>query len=175
MTYRLIPLSLKEAQEFVNRFHRHHNASYRDKFRIGLVKDKNLVGVVMVGRPVSRVLDDKLTLEVNRCCVLDGNRNACSMLYGAAARVAKNLGYSKIVTYTLDFESGSSLRAVGWTLESSVKGQNWNRPSREREQKSDYQTFDKYRWGKVLADKIDYQEIIFPKDDKEDQQLTLFR
>ena len=56
-----------------------------------------------MGRPVSRYLDDGLTLEVNRLCTT-GAENACSMLYGAAARAARAMGYQKIITYTLDTE-----------------------------------------------------------------------
>ena len=74
-----------------------------------------LAGVAIVGRPVSRYLDDGLTLEVNRLCT-DGTKNACSFLYGAAARAAKVLGYHRIVTYILDTESGVSLRASGWRV-----------------------------------------------------------
>ena len=176
MSYILIPLKRKQAQNFINEFHRHHKAPIADIFRIGLVCNKKLIGCTMVGRPVARGLDNGLTLEVNRCCVKDGYKNACSMLYGAAARVAKNLGYSKIVTYTLNFESGASLRAVGWKLESSVKGRNWHTPSREREQKSEYQTCDKYRWGKTFHDhEINLSKLLsFDDKEKDQQQLRLF-
>ena len=146
----LIPLKRDRAQKFVNAFHRHHQAPIGDIFRIGLAKDDELIGVIMVGRPVARMLDDGKTVEAIRCCVLDGHRNACSMLYGAAARVAKNLGYHKIITYTLEFEGGSSLRGVGWLPEAEVKGQLWNRPSRHRVQKSLFQGYDKIRWVKIL-------------------------
>lgn len=84
-----------------------------DKFSLGCMANGHLAGVAIVGRPVSRYLDDGLTLEVNRLCT-DGTKNACSFLYGAAARAAKVLGYHRIVTYILDTESGVSLRASGW-------------------------------------------------------------
>ena len=41
-----VPLELKEANEFVNQLHRHHDPVYRDKFRVGAWKDGKLVGVV---------------------------------------------------------------------------------------------------------------------------------
>lgn len=61
-----VPLELKEANAFVDQFHRHHNSVYRDKFRIGAMRNGKLVGVVQVGRPVSRNLDDGKTVEVTQ-------------------------------------------------------------------------------------------------------------
>ena len=77
---KLVPLKQKEAKAFINKHHRHHKASIGDIFRIGLSINDELVGCVMVGRPVSRRLDDGLTVEVNRCCVLPDIKNACSKL-----------------------------------------------------------------------------------------------
>tara|TARA_R100001594_G_scaffold116050_1_gene150980 strand:+ start:153 stop:599 length:447 start_codon:yes stop_codon:yes gene_type:complete len=145
-----VPLKRKEAQKFINNHHRHHKAPVGDIFRIGLESDGALIGVIMVGRPVARCYDDGRSLEVNRLCVLEGYKNACSMLYSAAARAGKALGYKRILTYTLSFEPGTSLRAVGWNKESSVKGRQWSCPSRERKQVSLFQQYDKIRWGKAL-------------------------
>jgi hypothetical protein len=78
----------------------------------------------MVGRPVGRFLDDGMTLEVNRCCT-DGTRNACTMLYGAATRAAKALGYSRIFTYTLKSEPGTSLKASNWICDGEAGGTHW--------------------------------------------------
>jgi len=115
------PLSLKEANEFVDQLHRHHDPVYRDKYRVGAIHDNKLVGVVQVGRPVSRMLDDGKTVEVTRLCT-DGTKNVCSFLYSRAARIAKELGYSKIITYILETESGDSLVASGWKLEDAKCG-----------------------------------------------------
>lgn len=68
----------------------------------------------MVGRPVARAYDDGWTAEVNRSCVLESARNANSMLYGAAWRAAKAMGYRRLITYTQEGESGASLRGAGW-------------------------------------------------------------
>jgi hypothetical protein len=87
--------------------------------------------VVIVGRPVARMLDNGWTLEVNRCCT-DGTRNACSLLYGAAWRAAKALGYRRLITYTLPEEGGASLRGAGWKDLGLRGGGNWNVPSRPR-------------------------------------------
>ena len=120
----LIPVSLKDANAFVAAHHRHHKPTRGHKFSIGCASGGQLVGVAIVGRPVSRYLDDGLTLEVNRLCTT-GEQNACSMLYGAAARAAKAMGYQKIITYTLDSEPGTSLRAAGWTCVGPAGGERW--------------------------------------------------
>lgn len=96
-----IPLTLAQANEFVEKHHRHHRRVQGHKFSIGCESCGELVGVVIAGRPVSRYLDDGFTLEVTRLCTL-GGRNVCSFLYAAAARTAKAMGYRKIITYTLD-------------------------------------------------------------------------
>ena len=121
---RLIPVSLKEANAFVAEHHRHHKPVVGHKFSIGCMQAGRLVGVAIVGRPVSRYLDDGLTLEVNRLCTT-GEKNVCSMLYGAAARAAKAIGYRKVITYTLDTEPGTSLRAAGWTCMGLAGGKRW--------------------------------------------------
>ena len=120
----LVPVSLKEANAFVAEHHRHHKPTRGHKFSVGCAAEGRLVGVAIVGRPVSRYLDDGLTLEVNRLGTT-GEQNACSMLYGAAARAAKAMGYQKIITYTLDSEPGTSLRAAGWTCAGPAGGERW--------------------------------------------------
>ena len=120
----LTPVSLSEANAFVARYHRHHKPVVGHKFSIGCMADGRLVGVAIVGRPVSRYLDNGLTLEVNRLCT-DGTKNACSFLYAAAWRAARAMGYRKIVTYILDTESGASLRAAGWKCVGLAGGKRW--------------------------------------------------
>lgn len=142
-----IPLTLDKANNFVKQLHRHHRPVYRDKYRIGCSVGGRLVGIVQVGRPVSRALDDGNTLEVVRLCT-DGAYNACSFLYGAAARVARELGYSKIITYILEDESGASLRAAGWKFECMTKGGSWNCQCRPRADNAP--TCPKQRWSKVF-------------------------
>lgn len=120
----LTTISLADANAFVARHHRHHKPVTGHKFSIGCTENGELVGVAIVGRPVSRYLDDGLTLEVNRLCTT-GAKNACSFLYGAAARAAKALGYRKIITYILDTEPGTSLRAAGWVCAGLAGGKRW--------------------------------------------------
>ena len=113
------PIDIAEANAFVSSHHRHHKPVRGAKFAIAVSDQSSTVrGVAIVGRPVARMIDDGWTLEVNRCCT-DGARNACSMLYGAAWRAAKALGYRRLVTYTLPEEGGSSLRAAGCRVDTA--------------------------------------------------------
>jgi hypothetical protein len=127
----LCPMALDEANAFVRRVHRHHGPVVGHKFSIGAVLDGKIVGVAIVGRPVSRIRDDGLTLEVARLAT-DGTRNACSFLYGASARASFALGYKKVGTYILSSEGGASLRACGWRLIGEAGGGSWSSPSRPR-------------------------------------------
>lgn len=104
----IVPITLRQANEFVTQYHRHHKASRGHKFSIGAADNGKLVGVCICGRPVSRRLDDGKTIEISRLCT-DGTRNACSLLYGAACRAARGMGYEKAVTYILQSEPGTSL------------------------------------------------------------------
>src|SRR5256714_10988635 len=107
-----VPLHLREANEFVAKYHRHNLPTVGGKFAVGAALDGKLVGVAIAGRPVARRLDDGRTLEVLRVCS-DGTPNVNSFLYGRVARIARLMGYRKVITYTLEEESGASLRAVG--------------------------------------------------------------
>ena len=127
----LAPLSLEEANYFIERHHRHHGAVVGHKFSLGGASNFAIVGVAIVGRPVARGRDDGLTLEVTRLCT-DGTRNACSFLYGAAARATFALGYRRLGTYILASENGASLKAAGWRLIGSVPGRTWSCQSRPR-------------------------------------------
>lgn len=143
----LKPVSLKEANEFVAEYHRHHKPVVGHKYSLGCYKDGNLVGVVITGRPVSRHLDDGMTLEVTRLCT-DGTKNACSFLYGAAARVGKEMGYHKIITYILQSEPGTSLKASGWTCEGEAGGLQWTGKRKPKE--ALYPMEKKWRYVKIL-------------------------
>ena len=143
----LTPISLREANAFVERNHRHHKGVTGHKFSIGCTRDGELVGVAIMGRPVSRYLDDGLTLEVNRLCTT-GAENACSMLYGAAARAARAMGYQKIITYTLDTEPGTSLRAAGWQCAGPAGGERWT--GKRRPAADLYPAQMKLRYEKIL-------------------------
>nr|WP_241004027.1 XF1762 family protein [Magnetospirillum aberrantis] len=131
----LAPVSLADANAFVAAMHRHHKPVVGHKFSLGATVDGAVVGVAIVGRPVARMRDDGETLEVTRLCT-DGTRNACSFLYGAAARAAFALGYRRIGTYILASETGASCKAAGWRLIGQRGGGSWDCPSRPRQDKA---------------------------------------
>jgi hypothetical protein len=112
-------------------------------FAVAVADESGVRGVAIVGRPVARLLADDFTAEVTRLCT-DGARNACSMLYGAAWRAARALGYRRLVTYTLPEEGGSSLRAAGWRLVGEAGGGSWSRVARARV--DTHPTQRKLRW-----------------------------
>ena len=134
MSLRLVRVEFSDAAAFVSEHHRHHTPPVGHLFSIGAYEGDKLCGVAIVGRPVSRHRDDGLTAEVTRLCT-DGTRNAASFLLGRAAKAAFALGFHKIGTYTLARESGSSLRAAGWTLIGERGGGSWSVPSRPRKDK----------------------------------------
>ena len=142
----LTPITFAEAVEFVRIHHRNHKPPVGHKFSIAVSDDSGVRGVAMVGRPVSRNLDNGLTLEVNRVAT-DGARNACSMLYGAAWRAASAMGYKKLITYTLPHEGGYSLRGAGWRCIGEAGGGNWDTKSRPRVETEHQQM--KLRWEAV--------------------------
>jgi len=129
----LVPTSLREANAFVERHHRHSRPCRGHKFSIAVATAGEIVGVAIAGRPVARYRDDGFTIEVLRVCVLpDAPRNACSMLYGACWRAARGMGYHRAITYTLKSEAGTSVKASGFRVIGEVKPQTWDRPNAGR-------------------------------------------
>ncbi len=152
MSLDLVPIDYEQAAQFVGEWHRHHRPPPGWKFGVGVAtEDGVLVGVAMVGRPVSQVIQSEgYTLEVNRTCT-DGYRNANSMLYGAVARAAFGMGYRRVITYTQDGESGSSLRAAGYrVIAERPARKGWDTPSRPREAQGN-EGIARTLWGKAVA------------------------
>ncbi len=140
------PITFRQACDFITEHHRHHRPTVGCKFSVGLFDGENMVGCAVCGRPVSRHLDDGLTCEINRLCT-DGTRNACSMLYGACCRVAKAMGYKKIITYILQSENGASLKASNFSCDGEAGGVHW---TGERDRGQDIPAEMKTRWSKEL-------------------------
>jgi len=138
------PLSITEAKLFVGRHHRHHRAPQGGLFAIGLSDEDSVVGAAIVSRPVARMLYDGYTAEVIRLCVLDDIPNGCSQLYSACWRAARAMGYHKLITYVLDTEPGTSLKAAGWKVVGKTQGGSWSRDGRPRVDKHPLQ--GKFRW-----------------------------
>lgn len=124
-TLEVTTIGFSEAAAFVKKYHRHCKPPIGHKFSLACYHNGNLCGVAICGRPVSRHYDNGDTIEITRLCT-NGVRNACSKLYGAACRYARKVGYKKVITYTLESETGSSLRAANFTLDAEkVGGLQW--------------------------------------------------
>lgn len=120
----VVPYTLRKANDFIEKFHRHSKRTARNggKFAIAAEIDGEIVGVAIVGNPVSATLMDGFTAEVLRCCVLpDAPKNTCSFLYGRCWRIWQQQGGRRLITYTLQTESGASLRGAGWKIVGEVK------------------------------------------------------
>jgi hypothetical protein len=143
------PLTLRQANELVARWHRHHRPVQGHRFSIGVYDDSGTChGAAIVGRPVAHNTEQYQVAEVTRL-VTDGTYNACSTLYAAAARAAKAMGFMSIQTFILDSETGASLKASGWVLDGYSRGGAWDRPSRGRNTPDEVQP-PKQRWVKAL-------------------------
>lgn len=153
------PITQKQAKSLVGEWYRHHKAPRGDRFHIGAKVNGSFVGAIMVGRPVARMTEQYQIADAIRC-VTNGYKNGCSKLYASAARIAKEMGYNEIQTFILESESGVSLLAAGWTLDSfeielpcgtklklpkKFGGGSWNRPSRGGRRDDQPQEF-KHRW-----------------------------
>ena len=130
---RIRPITLKAANTYVEQHHRHNRPTNGHKWSVACYDGDRLCGVAICGQPVARKLDDGLTVEIRRVCT-DGTRNACSILYGACARIARDMGYNRIVTYTLRSESGASLEASGFIAAGEAGGISWDMPGRHRDE-----------------------------------------
>lgn len=159
---RIVPLELSEANKLVKLWHRHHQPCQGHRFSLGCVTTAGLLcGACIVGRPVARLAGSPLeVLEVTRL-VTNGQPNACSALYGAAARIGKELGYFRIQTYILENETGTSLLASGWICEGTFGGGQWKHTDL-KPRRTDQPTCKKGRWSKILN--LPQQKIIWPLD-----------
>lgn len=146
----IVPITFRTACDFILEHHRHHVPTMGQKFALGVEDpDGVLRGVAVIGRPVARHLD-RFTAEVNRTCT-DGTANANSALYGAAWRAARAMGYTRLVTYTQEGESGASLRGAGWKCTGPTgEKRGWGRPKRDRDDTHEV-GITRYRWEKSVG------------------------
>ena len=139
-----MPVTIQDARAFVAQHHRHHRPPVGGLFAVGVAEAGKIVGVAIVGRPISRMLQDGWTAEVTRVAT-NGTKNACSMLYAACRRAALALGWRRLVTYTLPEEGGASLRGAGWRVVAERTGGGpWTRQRRPRIDR--HPTQEKLRW-----------------------------
>lgn len=157
----MVPLTLAEANRLVARWHRHHQPVRGHRFSIGAIGDNGeTLGAAIVGRPVARLGGKPSEVcEVTRL-VTNGEKNCCSFLYGATARIAKAMGFRRIQTYILATEPGTSLKAAGWTYEGETAGGQWEHSS-ERQlrldggtRRRDQPTSRKIKWSKTLSGEV---------------------
>ncbi|WP_328902316.1 hypothetical protein OHR86_22510 [Streptomyces sp. NBC_00441] len=134
MTLHLVPVRFRDAAGFVATWHRHHPPPPGALFCVGAADDAGVLrGVAIVGRPIARHLDNGQTAEVTRTAT-DGTPNANSLLYGACRRAAFALGYTRLITYTQNGETGASLRGAGWRVVAQRPARRgWDCPSRPRD------------------------------------------
>ena len=123
---------LNEVKPFINQTHRHHESPQGCNFALGVKLGERFIGVITAGRPVARALDDGTALEITRVCVRPGYKNLCSYLYSCMVRIAKELNYDKVITYTLDSEQGTSVKAAGFRFSHKSPGGVWSCRSRPR-------------------------------------------
>ena len=115
MALRIVPLTLKQANEMVSQYHRHHAPAVGCRWSIGVELNGKLVGAAICGRPNARMTPQYSVLEVNRL-VTDGTKNACSILYAACARIAREMGFEEIQTAILESEPGNFIASHGLGL-----------------------------------------------------------
>lgn len=151
----IIPITRDAARRFIGEHHRHNIPPSMVRFCVGIEQNGELVGAATASQPVARLLDDGKTIEINRTCT-NGTKNANSMLYGAITRAAKALGFVKAITYTLESESGISLKAAGFTISANgLKAQTWERPNRVRYDRDMFGSRlpppeNRIRWERIL-------------------------
>ena len=147
MSLRVFPITLKQANQLVAALRRHHKPVVGHRFSIGVMDEAGVVhGAAIVGRPTGRKNPQYDWAEVT-WLVTDGTKNACSMLYAAVARICKEMGFSRVQTFILDSEDGTSLKAAGWRFERMSEGGDWNVPSRGG-RRTDQPQSQKQRWFK---------------------------
>jgi len=151
MTLRAFPLNLAEANAEIARLHRHHKPVRFHLFSVGVADgDRGLVGVAVVMRPANQHMSfEGFMVEVSRLAT-DGTKNACSFLLSACARIAFELGYWCIQTYTMPTEGGASLRAAGREEMGRTRGNGWNTVKRKRADA--HPLGPKIRWWRMRPD-----------------------
>lgn len=152
----VFPLTLAQANKLVADLHRHHKPVQGHRFSIGAMKGGKVVGAAIVGRPTGRKNPQYEWCEVTRL-VTDGTKNACSFLYGATARIAKEMGFVRIQTFILEEEGGTSLRAAGWKMDAVSAGGDWNVPSRGG-RRTDQPQQPKHRYFKLLSTETNHAQ-----------------
>lgn len=169
MSLYAIPLTPSKASNVVARLHRHHGPipSGYGPICIAAVDERRICGAVIIGRPINRNSDDGQTLEVLRLAT-DGTFNASSFLLGAAAKTARSMGAARLITYTLETETGASLRGAGWVQEAENIESWWTAPAANGRsvKPRDHYDIRKVRWTVTFREPIaiDDESILLPAE-----------
>lgn len=161
MVLKIIPVTFHSACAFIDSHHRHHGSTVGHRFSIGVLSDDRLCGVAVCGRPIAPRVPQDLVLEVARLAT-DGTPNACSKLYSASARIAREMGFEFVQTYILHSETGCSLRASGWHFLGVTLPPRWKRLRRSKNCPS-LLSHPKQLWGLHLRDSS-YKGVVRYKD-----------
>lgn len=134
MGLRIVPLTFRRVCAYVAEHHRHNKPPRGGKVFLG-ARDATgkLVGVGVLGRPNARALDadGETCAEITRTCT-DGALGANSLFYGAFRKIAKAMGYQRVITYTRIDESGVSLHAAGFVrVKELPPRKNWANSSKK--------------------------------------------
>ena len=146
---KICPVSLKEAQRYIDKYHRHCGPPKFHKFSIALMVngEEEPVGVAVASTPKARTQMDGRTLEINRVCSDSRYADVCSKLYGLVVKAGKCMGYRRFITYTLPEEDGAGAKAAGFQFDGMTKDtpQGWDSKSRPRKPEK-YPGEQKKRW-----------------------------
>lgn len=139
------PISIRSAKAFVREHHRHNKSVTAARLAIALELDGRVVGVGLLGNPKARELaKDRFCAEAIRVCVLPhAPKGASSKIIARLKRLWQLQGGVRFVTYTRASESGASLRGAGLSPIATVRGRQWDTPSRPR---GDNEVVNKVRW-----------------------------
>lgn len=155
LQFRVRPITLRAANDFVAEYHRHNGRTARNggKFAVAVEWGGESVGVAIVGNPLSATYMNKeaygYVAEVLRTCTNENApKGAVSFLYGACTRVCRDMGFDRLISYTLTEESGASLRGAGWKNMATTKpvAPGWRKQDHIEREYQEVMGFAKYRW-----------------------------
>lgn len=109
---RVVAMTIGQADSVITHRRRHHPPPRGVLFALGVARGDQLVGVVIVGRPVPPAPDDGVTVEVTRTWS-DATPHVEVALYRTAWRHARTQSYRRLITHTQAGAIQRGLHAVG--------------------------------------------------------------
>lgn len=149
------PITLRAANDFVAEHHRHNGRTARNggKFAVACEFEGRIVGVAIVGNPLSATYMNKdkygHVCEVLRTCTDEhAPKGAVSFLYGVCTRVCREMGFDLVISYTLQDETGASLRGAGWRKAGATKpvAPGWRKNDHLDREYQPVMGLPKFRW-----------------------------